>query len=272
MRRLRDFSLCLSLLLLWPLAVNANDSWRQIQTEARGQTVWFNAWGGDPAVNRYLAWVSEEVKRHYAIDLRIVPVADAADAVKRIQSEAQADRRQGGSVDLLWINGENFRTLKQANLLLTGWAGIAAQLALCPICKSRFGRTFLSPPTVRGVAVGQRPADVYRPPRAKPAATHQPAGAAGLRQSPSRQRDLPAAAGPHRHRPAGATADRPHRPAGRPAPAAADGDLRGGHGPAVALSRCAAPGPVAGGQGFPGVAGTDGYHAQQWHPPLITHV
>ncbi len=122
MRRLRDYSLCLCLLLLWPLAVNADDSWRQIQTEARGQTVWFNAWGGDPAVNRYLAWVSEEVKRYYAIDLRIVPVADAADAVKRIQTEAQAGRRQGGSVDLLWINGENFRTLKQANLLLTGWA------------------------------------------------------------------------------------------------------------------------------------------------------
>lgn len=95
MRRLRDYSLCLCLLLLWPLAVNADDSWRQIQTEAHGQTVWFNAWGGDPAVNRYLAWVSEEVKRYYAIDLRIVPVADAADAVKRIQTEAQAGRRQG---------------------------------------------------------------------------------------------------------------------------------------------------------------------------------
>ncbi len=43
MRRLRDFSLCLYLLLLWPLVVNADDSWRQTQTEARGQTVWFNA-------------------------------------------------------------------------------------------------------------------------------------------------------------------------------------------------------------------------------------
>ncbi len=64
-----DYSLCLCLAAAWLLAVNADDSWRQIQTEARGQTVWFNAWGGDPAVNRYLAWVSEEVKRYYAINV-----------------------------------------------------------------------------------------------------------------------------------------------------------------------------------------------------------
>ncbi len=42
--------------------------------------------------------------------------------------------------------------------------------------------------------MGQRPADVYRPPRANAAAAHQPAGPAGLRQSPSGQRNLPAAA------------------------------------------------------------------------------
>ncbi len=88
----------------------------------KGQTVWFNAWGGDTAINRYLDWVSGEMKTHYAINLKIVRLADAADAVKRIQTEVAAGRKTGGSVDLLWVNGENFRTLKEANLLQTGWA------------------------------------------------------------------------------------------------------------------------------------------------------
>ncbi|HDR2158622.1 TPA: ABC transporter substrate-binding protein [Enterobacter cancerogenus] len=100
----------------------AADGWQQIQQEAKGQTVWFNAWGGDPAVNQYLDWVSGEMKTHYAITLNIVHLADAADAVKRIQTEDAAGRKTHGSVDLLWVNGENFRTLKEANLLQTGWA------------------------------------------------------------------------------------------------------------------------------------------------------
>lgn len=62
------------------------------------------------------------MQTHYAITLKIVPLADAADAVKRIQTEAAAGRKTNGSVDLLWVNGENFRTLQEANLLETGWA------------------------------------------------------------------------------------------------------------------------------------------------------
>ena len=62
------------------------------------------------------------MKTHYAINLKIVHLADAADAVKRIQTEHAAGRSSNGSVDLLWVNGENFRNLKAANLLLTGWA------------------------------------------------------------------------------------------------------------------------------------------------------
>ncbi|MTH46861.1 ABC transporter substrate-binding protein [Intestinirhabdus alba] len=108
--------------LLLSAQAQAADDWQTIRNEARGQTVWFNAWGGDAAVNQYLAWVRGEMKTHYAIDLKIVRLADAADAVKRIQTEAAAGRRTGGSIDLLWVNGENFRTLKEAGLLQTGWA------------------------------------------------------------------------------------------------------------------------------------------------------
>ncbi|WP_336222030.1 ABC transporter substrate-binding protein [Citrobacter amalonaticus] len=108
------------LLLTGPL--HAKENWQQVKDDAKGQTVWFNAWGGDPAVNQYLDWVSGEMKTHYAINLKIVRLADAADAVKRIQTEAAAGRKTGGSVDLLWVNGENFRTLKEAELLRTHWA------------------------------------------------------------------------------------------------------------------------------------------------------
>ncbi|MEW5561344.1 ABC transporter substrate-binding protein [Enterobacter asburiae] len=113
--------LWMTLLAVTPCAF-ASTQWQQTEQEARGQTVWFNAWGGDPAVNRYLDWASSEVKRDYGVTLKIVRLADAADAVKRIQTEAKAGRTKGGSVDLLWVNGENFRTLKEANLLQTGWA------------------------------------------------------------------------------------------------------------------------------------------------------
>ena len=123
MRFLRCRLLCLGVLLLAPQFATAGDAhWQAIEHEAKGQTVWFNAWGGDTAVNHYLEWVSGEVKRDYAINLRIVHIADAADTVKRIQTEAKAGRTAGGSVDLLWVNGENFRTLKEGGLLRTGWA------------------------------------------------------------------------------------------------------------------------------------------------------
>jgi putative thiamine transport system substrate-binding protein len=120
MRRVRFCAFLTGLLMAAP--VFATDDWQTLQHEAQGQTVWFNAWGGDPAVNRYLDWVSDEMKTHYAITVKIVHLADAADAVKRIQTEHAAGRTTRGSVDLLWVNGENFRTLKEANLLQTGWA------------------------------------------------------------------------------------------------------------------------------------------------------
>ncbi|MFK7887819.1 MAG: ABC transporter substrate-binding protein [Gammaproteobacteria bacterium] len=89
---------------------------------ARGQTVYFNAWGGDPSINRYIEWVALRVREDHDITLKHVKVGDIAEAVLRIRAEKTAGRNTDGSVDLLWINGENFAALKRANLLHGPWA------------------------------------------------------------------------------------------------------------------------------------------------------
>jgi putative thiamine transport system substrate-binding protein len=119
---LRLLTLLLSLVAVSFAAFAQPDNWSNLRQQANGQTVYFNAWGGDPAVNSYLDWVAGEMKQQYGMTVKVVRLADAADAVKRIQSEDAAGRKTRGSVDLLWVNGENFRTLKQARLLKEGWA------------------------------------------------------------------------------------------------------------------------------------------------------
>lgn len=104
------------------LSASALADWAQIQNEARGQTVYFNAWGGADAINAYIAWAAKEVRDQYGVEVRHVKVTDAADVVKRIQTEVASGRTRNGSIDLMWVNGENFRNLKNAGLLYGPWA------------------------------------------------------------------------------------------------------------------------------------------------------
>lgn len=115
------FSLtALAMSLSFPLAAQAD--WAKIEADAKGQTVYFNAWGGSEATNAYIGWVAQQVKSRYGVELRHVKVTDTAEVVKRVQTEVAAGRRTDGSVDLMWINGENFRNLKQGGLLFGPWA------------------------------------------------------------------------------------------------------------------------------------------------------
>ena len=100
----------------------ANADWSQIQNEAKGQTVYFNAWGGSEATNAYIAWAAKEAKTRYRIDVRHVKISETAEVVKRVQTEMAAGRTRDGSVDLMWVNGENFRNLKNGGLLFGPWA------------------------------------------------------------------------------------------------------------------------------------------------------
>jgi putative thiamine transport system substrate-binding protein len=79
---------------------------------ARGETVYFHAWSGDPTINAYIEWAGEEIEARYGIELEHVRVSDTADVVGIVLAETAAGRDSGGSVDLVWINGENFIALK----------------------------------------------------------------------------------------------------------------------------------------------------------------
>jgi putative thiamine transport system substrate-binding protein len=95
--------------------------WEAIEGEARGQTVYFNAWAGSDTINSYIAWVGAEVKARHGVILEHVKISDAAEVVRRVRDEVKAGKSEG-SVDLIWINGENFRTMKQDQLLFGPFA------------------------------------------------------------------------------------------------------------------------------------------------------
>lgn len=116
-------------LLVWGTAQGAAEPVREtrpyaaLESEARGGTVNFHLWGGDERINAYITGpVAETLKARYGITLNRVGLADTAEAVNLVLSETEAGLSDRGSVDLVWINGENFRTLKEAGLVLCGYA------------------------------------------------------------------------------------------------------------------------------------------------------
>jgi putative thiamine transport system substrate-binding protein len=92
-------------------------SWEETVAEARGQTLYWNAWGGDEGINDYVAWVGERLAEAYEIELVHVKLSDTAEAVRKVVAEKAAGRHADGSVDLIWINGENFKAMKDQDLL-----------------------------------------------------------------------------------------------------------------------------------------------------------
>jgi putative thiamine transport system substrate-binding protein len=117
----RNTLISATLLPFTPLSL-AQSPWADIEKKARGQTVVMNAWGGSERINAYLVWVGEEMQKQFGIKFEHVKVTDTADVVKRVRNEKAAGRNSDGSVDLVWINGENFLAMKREALLFGPWA------------------------------------------------------------------------------------------------------------------------------------------------------
>jgi len=117
-RQYLSFTLALSAGAFFPQISRAqNLNWDAITERAKGQEVYFNAWAGDERINAYIAWAAEQCKNQYGVLLHHVKLADTAEAVSRVVAEKAGGRDKDGSVDMIWLNGENFAALKSKDLL-----------------------------------------------------------------------------------------------------------------------------------------------------------
>jgi putative spermidine/putrescine transport system substrate-binding protein len=94
----------------------------QIAEKAKGQTVRWWMFGGDDKINAYVDDDVAPKLEALGVKLKRVPITDTAEVVKRVVAERRAGKREGGGVDMIWINGENFASGKQAGLWLEDWA------------------------------------------------------------------------------------------------------------------------------------------------------
>ncbi|MFY0992088.1 ABC transporter substrate-binding protein [Halomonas sp. C05BenzN] len=121
----------LALLLAAPLHAAPDPAdWDAVLDEARGQTVYWNAWAGDTRTNRYIEWVDRRMQDEYGVTVVHVKLDDTSSAVSRVLAEKSAGNREDGSIDLIWINGENFAAMQAADLLFGPFAERLPNFAL----------------------------------------------------------------------------------------------------------------------------------------------
>ncbi len=117
--------------------------WADVVLRARGTTVTWRMWRGDPSVNAYVdRWVAPRLKRDYGISLRAVE-GQGPEIVNQLVVERQARAR--GVADLVWINGETFNNLRGAKLLWGPWASRLPNAAALDSSSSILMRDFEQP-------------------------------------------------------------------------------------------------------------------------------
>lgn len=92
-------------------------SWKEVKEKAKGQKIYFNAWGGSETINDYILQASKEAEKEFGFKVVHVKVPDISTVISRILIEKTAGKTSQGSVDLMWINGENFKAMKINKLL-----------------------------------------------------------------------------------------------------------------------------------------------------------
>lgn len=91
-------------------------SFEELVELAKGSTVTFYGYGGDEKLND---WLDNEfapvMKEKYDITMERVPM-DIDQVLSQLSGEIEANE-EDGSIDMIWINGENFKSAKENNML-----------------------------------------------------------------------------------------------------------------------------------------------------------
>ena len=91
-------------------------SFDDMKKEAKGSTVTFYGWGGDEVLNKWLDDVfAPDMKEKYDIKMERVPM-DIDQILSQLSGEMEANKKDG-DIDMIWINGENFKSAKEKNML-----------------------------------------------------------------------------------------------------------------------------------------------------------
>lgn len=126
-------------------AALASRPWDDVVAHARGTTVIWRMWRGDPAINRYIdGWVAPRLRQQFDITLQAVE-GQSAELVNTLLTEREAARGQSGTASLMWINGETFAQMQAERLLAGPWADRLPNAALVDAASSIITRDFEQP-------------------------------------------------------------------------------------------------------------------------------
>lgn len=124
MKKIISILMCAIIMLSMVACKKSNDTatnvdnmkWEEVLEKAKGSTVTFYGWGGDEELNAWLDDVfAPKMKEKYDIKMERVPM-DIDQVLSQLSGEIQAGE-EDGSIDMIWINGENFKSAKENNML-----------------------------------------------------------------------------------------------------------------------------------------------------------
>lgn len=91
-------------------------AWSEVERQARGQTVTWMMWQGDPLINAYVRQlVAPRLRDRFGVTLETVS-GQGSRIVSTLMTELEAGKAES-ELDLVWINGESFYQLRQIGAL-----------------------------------------------------------------------------------------------------------------------------------------------------------